>query len=138
MGFIGNFWQGMTINIVEGLCNGNVAIVRTTVAEIVQDKKYVRSRLTVAHSNFLCLDRLLTTANRYLPRAFLLLPMSFNIAAIVGPVLGGQLAGLGTRFPDIYSQNWFLNRWPYAPPALANGVVMLISLLLVFLFLEEV
>lgn len=41
MGFIGSFWQGMTINIIEGLCNGNVAIVRTTVAEIVQDKKYV-------------------------------------------------------------------------------------------------
>lgn len=64
--------------------------------------------------------------------------MSFNIAAIIGPVLGGQLASLGTRFPETYSDNWFLNQWPYAPPALANGIVMLISLLLVFLLLEEV
>lgn len=64
--------------------------------------------------------------------------MSFNIAAIIGPVLGGQLGSLGTRFPEMYGDNWLLNQWPYAPPALANGVVMLVSLLLVFLLLEEV
>lgn len=68
----------------------------------------------------------------------MLFPISFNIAAAVGPVLGGQLADLGSRFPDTFGNSQFLKKWPYAPPAIANGVLMLISLILVFFFLEEV
>lgn len=68
----------------------------------------------------------------------MLFPISFNIAAALGPVLGGQLADLGSRFPDTYGHSQFLTKWPYAPPAIANGVLMLISLTLVFFFLEEV
>lgn len=68
----------------------------------------------------------------------MLFPISFNIAAALGPVLGGQLADLGSRFPDTYGNSQFLKKWPYAPPAIANGVLMLISLILVFFFLEEV
>lgn len=68
----------------------------------------------------------------------MLFPISFNIAAAVGPILGGQLADLGGRFPDTYGNSQFLKKWPYAPPAIANGILMLISLILVFFFLEEV
>lgn len=68
----------------------------------------------------------------------MLFPISFNIAAALGPVLGGQLADLGGRFPDTYGHSQFLKDWPYAPPAIANGILMLISLTLVFFFLEEV
>lgn len=68
----------------------------------------------------------------------MLFPISFNIAAALGPVLGGQLADLGSRFPDTFGHSQFLKKWPYAPPAIANGVLMLISLTLVFFFLEEV
>lgn len=68
----------------------------------------------------------------------MLFPISFNIAAAVGPILGGQLADLGSRFPDTYGNSQFLKKWPYAPPAIANGILMLISLILVFFFLEEV
>lgn len=68
----------------------------------------------------------------------MLFPISFNIAAAVGPILGGQLADLGSRFPDSFGNSQFLKKWPYAPPAIANGVLILISLILVFFFLEEV
>ncbi|KAJ4419136.1 hypothetical protein N0V82_005149 [Gnomoniopsis sp. IMI 355080] len=65
------------------------------------------------------------------------MPISFNFAAIVGPLVGGQLADLSTRFPGTYSHSWFLQRWPYAPPAIANGIIIFVALLLVFFGLEE-
>lgn len=42
-GFITSFPQAMIVRIVEGSLNGNVAIVRTMVSEVVPDKKYVVS-----------------------------------------------------------------------------------------------
>ncbi|KAI7573554.1 hypothetical protein KC343_g23570, partial [Hortaea werneckii] len=39
---------------------------------------------------------------RFLSRAFLLLPMTFNIGVIIGPLLGGLLADPVGSYPEIF------------------------------------
>ncbi|TKW52143.1 putative membrane protein [Colletotrichum tanaceti] len=111
-GFITNFKQALALRILEGLVNGNVATVRTMVSEVVVEK-------------------------RFQPHAFLLLPISFNVAAMASPLMAGQLADLAGKFPDRFGNNAFLKAWPYAPPAMVSGFVMLLAFFAVFFFLEE-
>ena len=77
-------------------------------------------------------------SNRYQARAFVLLPISFNVAIMLSPLMAGQLADLPGRFPEKFGNVAFLKQYPYAPPALLNGSILVISFLSVFLFLEEV
>src|ERR1700761_6754074 len=62
-----SFWSALVFRTLGGLVNGNIPVMRTMVSEIVKEKKHQA-------------------------RAFLLMPMCFNIGAIIGPVLGGLLA----------------------------------------------
>lgn len=66
------------------------------------------------------------------------MPMSFNIACIISPLLGGFLADLAGAYPDRFGHVGFLKRFPYAPPALLNGCFLGLAILLVFFGLEEV
>ncbi|KAF0319283.1 major facilitator superfamily transporter [Colletotrichum asianum] len=111
-GFITNFKQALALRILEGLVNGNVATIRTMVSEVVAEK-------------------------RYQPHAFLLLPISFNVAAMFSPLMAGQLADLAGKYPEKFGNNAFLKAWPYAPPALLSGFFLLIAFGAVFFFLEE-
>ncbi|KAK6218510.1 major facilitator superfamily transporter [Colletotrichum tabaci] len=111
-GFITNFKQALALRILEGFVNGNVATVRTMVSEVVVEK-------------------------RFQPHAFLLLPISFNVAAMASPLMAGQLADLPGKYPDKFGNNAFLKAWPYAPPALVSGFIMLLAFFSVFFFLEE-
>ncbi|KAL3459525.1 major facilitator superfamily domain-containing protein [Aspergillus heterothallicus] len=67
MGFSTSFRMALCFRFLAGALNGNVGVLRTMVSEIVVDK-------------------------RYRPRAFLLLPMCFNIGVIIGPLISGFLA----------------------------------------------
>ncbi|KAF6793406.1 major facilitator superfamily transporter [Colletotrichum sojae] len=111
-GFITNFKQALALRILEGLVNGNVATIRTMVSEVVVEK-------------------------RFQPHAFLLLPISFNVAAMTSPLMAGQLADLPGKYPERFGNNAFLKAWPYAPPALMSGFFLLVAFLGVFFFLEE-
>ncbi|OLN96879.1 putative membrane protein YCR023C-like protein 5 [Colletotrichum chlorophyti] len=111
-GFITNFKQALALRILEGFVNGNVATVRTMVAEVVAEK-------------------------RFQPHAFLLLPISFNVAAMTSPLMAGQLADLAGKYPTYFGNNAFLKAWPYAPPALLSGLLLLVAFFAVFFFLEE-
>ncbi|OHF03975.1 hypothetical protein CORC01_00837 [Colletotrichum orchidophilum] len=111
-GFITSFKQALALRILEGLVNGNVATVRTMVSEVVVEKKFQ-------------------------PHAFLLLPISFNVAAMASPLMAGQLADLPGKYPDRFGNNAFLKAWPYAPPAILSGGIMLLAFFAVFFFLEE-
>jgi hypothetical protein len=96
----------------SGASNGNVGILRTTVAEMVPQKSLQ-------------------------PRAFSLLPLVWQIGSIVGPVLGGALASPATKLPELFGKNEFLRKFPFALPNLVNGVVFTMGLLTGFLFLKE-
>ena len=59
--------MALVFRSLGGLVNGNIAVIRTMVSEVIKEKKYQS-------------------------RAFLLITMCFNIGALVGPFIGGVLS----------------------------------------------
>ncbi|PWW76833.1 MFS general substrate transporter [Tuber magnatum] len=111
-GFSENLAMALTFRILGGCLNGNVGVLRTMVTEVVVEKKY--------HS-----------------RAFLIMPMCFNVGIIVGPAIGGILADPASTYPGLFGGVEWMRRWRYALPNLASAVFLCTSMLLGFLFLEE-
>ncbi|KAK5987279.1 Major facilitator superfamily multidrug transporter mfsB [Cladobotryum mycophilum] len=111
-GFSTTFWQALVFRTLGGATNGNIGVMRTMVSEIVREKKYQA-------------------------RAFLLLPMCFNIGVIIGPILGGMLSDPAGSYPSLFGNIEFFVKFPYAAPNILSSVFLLISALAVWLGLEE-
>ncbi|KAI1536852.1 UhpC Sugar phosphate permease [Pyrenophora tritici-repentis] len=79
-GFSHSFAMAVTFRCLGGILNGNVGVMRTMISEIIKEKKFQS-------------------------RAFLILPMIFNIGVIVGPVLGGVLADPIASYPSLFGPN---------------------------------
>jgi hypothetical protein len=62
-GFSHSFLMAVAFRGAGGILNGNVGVMRTMISEIIKEKKFQS-------------------------RAFLVLPMTFNIGVIIGPILG--------------------------------------------------
>jgi hypothetical protein len=62
-GFSHSFATSVAFRLLGGVLNGNIGVMRTMISEIIKEKKFQS-------------------------RAFLLLPMTFNVGVIVGPILG--------------------------------------------------
>jgi hypothetical protein len=95
---------------------------------------------------------------KFQSRAFLLLPMTFNIGVIigmqctvlaslahfvdhrlyVGPILGGLLADPAGNYPASFGLIAWLKQWPYALPNIVSSVFLFLSATIVLLGLEEV
>ena len=75
---------------------------------------------------------------KFQSRAFLLLPMTFNIGVIIGPILGGLLANPAVAYPNLFGQVWWMKKWPYALPNLVSAAFLACSALALLLGLEEV
>lgn len=112
-GFSQTFAQALFFRLIGGITNGNVGVMRTMIGEIIREK-------------------------RYQSRAFLLLPMCFNVGVIIGPILGGILADPAGSYPALFGGVWFFEKFPYATPNILSGVFLISSALLVWLFLDEV
>ncbi|KAK0702630.1 major facilitator superfamily domain-containing protein [Apiosordaria backusii] len=111
-GFSTTFWQALLFRSIGGITNGNIGVLRTMISETVQEKKYQS-------------------------RAFLLLPMTFNIGTIIGPILGGILSDPAGSYPSLFGDIWFFRKFPYATPNILSALFLLCALLLVWLLLEE-
>ncbi|KAK4508105.1 hypothetical protein PRZ48_001843 [Zasmidium cellare] len=120
-GFSESFAVAIFWRFVGGMLNGNMGVMRTMISEIVKEK-------------------------RFQSRAFLLLPMTFNIGVIVGPLLGGLLADPVGSYPGLFGPggalggkngNWMFTRWPYALPNLVNATFLAASALALIFGLEE-
>lgn len=84
----------------------------------------------------------ITKEKKYQSRAFLLLPMSFNVAGVLGPIMGGLLADPASTLPDVFGPDGclgfgFIDSYPYALPALPNAFFLTITTYIVFFGLEE-
>ncbi|CEO59321.1 Putative MFS transporter [Penicillium brasilianum] len=119
--FATSFAQAVFWRSFGGAINGTVGIIRTMIAENVKEKKY--------HS-----------------RAFLILPIGFNIASLFGPVMGGMLADPVKSYPRLFGPNssfggengmQWLEKYPYALPMLANFCFLSFCAALVGYGLEE-
>ncbi|KAI9375684.1 major facilitator superfamily domain-containing protein [Aspergillus egyptiacus] len=95
-----------------GLMNGNVGIIRTMVAEMVQDKELQ-------------------------PRAFSIMPMVWTIGSIFGPAFGGSLARPAEKYPEIFGNSRFFQTYPFVLPNIVSAVFFIIGITTGFLFLHE-
>ncbi|KPI45792.1 uncharacterized protein AB675_808 [Cyphellophora attinorum] len=102
VGFSTSFGFALFCRTIAGLMNGNIGVMRTMISEMIREKKYQS-------------------------RAFLLLPMCFNVGVIIGPIMGGFLADASFGIP----------KFPYALPNLVSGTLILMSAGGIVLFLDE-
>ncbi|KAL7896588.1 major facilitator superfamily domain-containing protein [Trichoderma sp. SZMC 28014] len=111
-GFSTTFWQALLFRTVGGATNGNIGVMRTMISEIIREKKYQ-------------------------PRAFLLLPMTFNIGVIIGPILGGILSDPAGSYPNLFGNMPFFVKFPYATPNIVSSFFLFFAAVAVWLGLEE-
>lgn len=114
----------ITARLCAGLLNGNIGVLRTMIGEIVIEK-------------------------RHQSRGFLILPMCFNVAISISPVLAGLLADPTNPASALFwlvGQNGvlggtsgveWLRRYPYALPNVVSAAFLIMSLSLCWLFLDE-
>ncbi|KAI9731524.1 MAG: hypothetical protein M1834_004644 [Cirrosporium novae-zelandiae] len=110
------FSQSLTWAIVAramaGAGNGNVGILRTTVAEMVPERELQ-------------------------PRAFSIMPLIWTVGSIFGPAFGGALASPVQKHPEIFGDNAFLRRFPFALPNMVASIFFFIGITTGILFLHE-
>ncbi|KAL2827415.1 hypothetical protein BDW59DRAFT_171409 [Aspergillus cavernicola] len=116
-----SFAVAAVFRTLGGMLNSNVGVMRTMISEIIEEKKYQS-------------------------RAFLLLPMCFNIGVIIGPIIGGMLADPMKNYPHLFGPGsvfggedgvWWMERWPFALPNLISAIFIFTSWAAVFLGLDE-
>lgn len=105
-------YVGLIISrFVAGMMNGNIAILQSIVAEITDPTNYAD--------------------------AVSLLPLSFAIGSIIGPIVGGFLALPAQNFPLLFGNCTFLIEYPYFLPCLVGGMLNFLAIILGIFCLEE-
>ncbi|PSK33639.1 hypothetical protein B9Z65_7526 [Elsinoe australis] len=111
-GFAPNLWVTLFARAMGGLLNGNIGVINTTVAEVVTQE---------AHQS----------------RAFSIMPGIWCIGSIVGAGLGGTLADPIRNYPEYFAPHGIFQRYPYLLPNLVCCAVVILSMIVGLLFLEE-
>lgn len=62
---------------------------------------------------------------------------AWNMGLIVGPALGGYLAEPAEKFSNVFSKGSFFDRFAFFLPCLFNCVLLLISIVLAYFYLQE-
>ncbi|TGZ82160.1 MFS general substrate transporter [Ascodesmis nigricans] len=115
--FADNFQEALFWKVLSGVLNGNVGVFRTVVGETVREKKHQA-------------------------RAFLIMPICFNVGIVLGPMLGGALAdpmGKYSGSPPLWGVHWpeWTERYPYALPNVVNAVFLMGSWFAGLFLLQE-
>lgn len=112
-GFSKSLPMAVVARALAGMGNGNVGIIRTTVAEMVPFKELQ-------------------------PRAFSLMPLVWNVGSIFGPMIGGALANPFNVKPGERRENAsLLEIFPYALPNIVSAAFFAVGITTGLLFLEE-
>lgn len=111
-GFSKSYTQAVVFRTLGGALNGNVGVMRAMTSEIVVEKKFQS-------------------------RAFLLLPICFNIGVILGPIMGGMLAEPATTYPGVFGSVVWMQKYPYALPNIVSAGILMASVIFVFFGMDE-
>lgn len=113
-GFSTNIYLAVFSRLLAGILNGNVGVMRTIIAELVADKK------------------------EYQARAFAVMPITFNIGTVLGPIIGGMLADPVTNDPDSFWAKFeIFKTFPYLLPNVFPIPMVVLAFLLCLFFLKE-
>ncbi|KAM0260940.1 hypothetical protein ACHAPA_010022 [Fusarium lateritium] len=112
MGMAPSFGVALFGRALGGLLNGNIGVIQTMVGELV-------------------------TKPEHEPRAFSIMPFVWSIGTIVGPSIGGMFAHPHDTWPEAFSTSSFFYRYPYLLPNLICSGLLLVSIVLGILLLEE-
>lgn len=147
-GFSRSYAAAAVFRTLGGALNSNVGVMRTMISEMVEKKCVHRSSASESAVDYLSSNgKLMLGCCRYRPRAFLVLPMCFNIGVIIGPIFGGLLADPVGNYPDIFGPGsviggddgvWWMKHWPYALPNVLSGIFIIAAGIAVILGLDEV
>ncbi|KAF9219758.1 MFS general substrate transporter [Gyrodon lividus] len=110
-GLATTFWGLVLSRCLNGALNGNIGVMKSMVAEI--------------------------TDSTNMAQAYGILPFSWAFGSTVGPLIGGSLAKPADRFPEIFGNSAFLNKYPYFLPCSVPATVTALFWLITFIFLKE-
>ncbi|KAE8334852.1 hypothetical protein BDV24DRAFT_18122 [Aspergillus arachidicola] len=112
VGFASNFWVALFGRALGGILNGNIGVIQTMVGELVKRPEHE-------------------------PRAYAVMPFVWSIGTIIGPAIGGLLAKPAEGFPSLFYREGLFGRFPYLLPNLVCSVLLLLSIIFSWLFLQE-
>ncbi|KAI9793202.1 MAG: hypothetical protein M1816_000623 [Peltula sp. TS41687] len=112
VGLATNFWVALVGRAIGGLLNGNLGVVQTMVGELVKRPEYE-------------------------PRAYAVIPFVWSIGTIIGPAIGGTLVDPAKSFPWLFPPSGVFGTFPYLLPNLICAVLLLFSIVVGDIFLEE-
>ncbi|KJZ79763.1 hypothetical protein HIM_00477 [Hirsutella minnesotensis 3608] len=112
VGFASNIWVALLGRAIGGLLNGNIGVIQTMVGELV-------------------------TKPEHEPRAFAVMPFVWSIGTIIGPCIGGTFADPHSSWPNAFPAGGLFDRFPYLLPNLLCAALLLVSIILGFLLLDE-
>ncbi|KAL6706526.1 hypothetical protein ACN47E_005282 [Coniothyrium glycines] len=112
VGLAPNFWVALAGRIIGGALNGNIGVVQTMVGELVKRPEHES-------------------------RAYAIMPFVWSIGTIIGPSIGGFFAEPAKNFPTLFSRTGLFARFPYLLPNLLCSALLVVSIVLAYLFLEE-
>ncbi|CAF3469849.1 hypothetical protein SNK03_009532 [Fusarium graminearum] len=112
VGMAPNFGIALFGRALGGFLNGNIGVIQTMVGELV-------------------------TKPEHEPRAFSIMPFVWSIGTIVGPSIGGMFANPHDSWPEAFPAGGLFQRYPYLLPNLICSGLLLVSIVLGFLLLEE-
>lgn len=112
VGFAPSLWVALLGRLLGGAFNGNIGIIQTMVGELCKKKEHE-------------------------PKAYSVMPFVWSIGTIVGPCVGGYFANPEKSFPRIFAPDNIFTRYPYALPNVICAILMLVSVVVGYFFLEE-
>lgn len=104
------FWGLVASRCLVGMLNGNVGVMKSMVAEL--------------------------TDSTNLAQAFAWIPIVWCFGATLGPLMGGILARPHDRWPELFSDPFWV-RYPYFLPCIASSAMSAIVFLITSIFLKE-
>ncbi|KAJ5081992.1 hypothetical protein N7532_011035 [Penicillium argentinense] len=112
VGFAPNFGVALLGRALGGALNGNIGVIQTMVGELVKRPEHE-------------------------PRAYAVMPFVWSIGTIIGPAIGGLLARPADGLPSVFPPEGLFGRFPYLLPNLVCSVLLLLSIIGGWLFLQE-
>ncbi|KAJ6608661.1 member of major facilitator superfamily multidrug-resistance, DHA1 sub-family [Mycena sp. CBHHK59/15] len=105
------FWGLVLSRSLNGALNGNIGVIKSMVAEM--------------------------TDATNIAQAYAFMPIAWSTGGVLGPIIGGSLARPAERFPAVFGNNAFLQKYPYFLPCAVPATYSVVAWLVTLLFLEE-